>query len=88
MSDVVYVGIRLPKTLLERIERYEEQQEAKNPGLELSRTDAVKMLLTQALNLVEQEPPAPVQKKAPEASSPKKQAKPPTSPHRTKKERA
>jgi hypothetical protein len=43
------IAVRLPNELLDRITRYAEHLVAKHPGLQISRTDAVRMLITQAL---------------------------------------
>lgn len=72
-EETTQIGLRLPNRLISRLTQYAEKQEAKIPGLTVSRTDAIKMLLTQALNLDDQEkPPANKPKKAPRANSTKK----------------
>ncbi len=43
-------GFRLPTELVERLDAYAERLRAEHPGLSLSRTDAVRELLTFALD--------------------------------------
>lgn len=47
------VAFRLPDSLLERLDRHVKRMDAENPGLEFSRADAVRSLLTRALDTVE-----------------------------------
>ncbi len=46
-------GVRLPVTLLERLDALTAKWMADNPGVSLSRSDAVRMLLVRALNAEE-----------------------------------
>jgi hypothetical protein len=46
------VGFRLPEALVERLDRYAEAR-ARELGLEVTRTDAARMLLTAALDSAE-----------------------------------
>lgn len=41
---------RLPHDLLERIDRYVERKNAETPGLAFTRADAIRVLLTKALD--------------------------------------
>lgn len=47
------VAFRLPDGLLKRLDRHVERMTAENPGLEFTRADAVRSLLTRALDAVE-----------------------------------
>jgi hypothetical protein len=47
------VTIRLPVSLLARVDAYRDQLNRERPGLDSTRTDAVRMLLTLALASVE-----------------------------------
>lgn len=58
------IAVRLPNELLDRIARYATTLEAKNPGLQISRTDAVRMLVTQALELHEAQEAPPKKAKS------------------------
>lgn len=44
-------AFRLPEDLVERLDAYAKQVERENPGMTVSRADAVRMLLTRALDL-------------------------------------
>jgi hypothetical protein len=59
-EETTLVAIRLETSLLERITRFAEKLEANNPGLKVSRTNAIKALLTRALNQeeIDTEPPS------------------------------
>ena len=54
------VGFRLPDSMLERIDEYVARLAKVQPGVGVSRTDAVRALLLRALDVVEREqrPPA------------------------------
>lgn len=47
------VAFRLPDGLLKRLDRHVERMNAENPGLEFSRADAVRSLLTRSLDAIE-----------------------------------
>lgn len=47
------VAFRLPNKLIERLDRHVERMCADNPGLDFSRADAVRSLLTRVLDEVE-----------------------------------
>lgn len=47
------VAFRLPDSLITRLDRHTERMTKENPGLEFSRADAVRSLLTRALDQVE-----------------------------------
>jgi len=47
------VAFRLPDGLIARLDRHTERMTKENPGLEFSRADAVRSLLTRALDQVE-----------------------------------
>jgi len=47
------LAFRFPKVLIERIDRYATRLSNEHPGLEFSRSDAVRTLLTRALDEVE-----------------------------------
>ncbi|MBI5493757.1 MAG: hypothetical protein HY904_01955 [Deltaproteobacteria bacterium] len=44
------VGIRLPEELVARLDQHVERMRAAQPGLEVTRADAVRVLLTKALD--------------------------------------
>lgn len=46
------VAFRLPADILERVDRYADKLARENPGMRVSRSDAVRMLLTRALDQV------------------------------------
>jgi hypothetical protein len=46
----VQVAIRVPEDLLERIDEYAQRISEATPGLTLTRADAVRMLMTKALD--------------------------------------
>jgi hypothetical protein len=50
VDDSKVVGFRLPQVLLDRIDAFGAQFSAANAGLEISRSDAVRLLLTRALD--------------------------------------
>ena len=45
--------MRLPDSLIERLERFAEQMRAEQPGVAVSRTDVVRLLLTRAVEDVD-----------------------------------
>ena len=47
------VAFRLPESLLKRLDRHVQRMEHSNPGLTFTRVDAVRSLLTRALDEVE-----------------------------------
>ena len=49
----VQVAFRLPESLVERIDRHVERMNGANPGLDFSRADAVRSLLTRSLDEIE-----------------------------------
>ncbi|MBT3218230.1 MAG: hypothetical protein HN348_04010 [Proteobacteria bacterium] len=49
------VAFRLPTELVERLDRHAERLRQKNPGIRVSRADAVRLLLWKALELVDKE---------------------------------
>lgn len=62
-EEKIQTGFRLPKDLLARVEGYVKVLEASTPGLRHSRTDAVIVLLTKALDQAEQENTSPQKNK-------------------------
>lgn len=52
-DEGVQLAFRIPKTLIARIDRHAERLSKANPGLEFTRSDAVRTLLTRALDEVE-----------------------------------
>ena len=48
--------MRLPDSLLERLERYAELMREGQPGVAVSRTDVVRLLLTRAVEQVDGTP--------------------------------
>lgn len=55
VEDKIQIGFRISKDLLTRVDGYIKILEASTPGLRHSRTDAVIVLLTKALDQGEQE---------------------------------
>lgn len=47
------VAFRLPDSLVKRLDRHVERMTAENPGLDFTRTEAVRSLLTRALDQIE-----------------------------------
>ncbi len=43
-------AFRLPESLIDRLNRYAERLRRERPGLEVSRADAVRLLLSRALD--------------------------------------
>jgi len=52
-DKTVQVAFRLPARLLERLDRHAERLSKLHPGLEFTRVDAVRTLLTRALDEIE-----------------------------------
>jgi len=52
-DDSSMVTMRFPKPLLEKIDRFIKTFEKDNPGLKISRADAIRMLVTKGLGLRE-----------------------------------
>lgn len=44
------VGVRLPVTLVERIDSYAEELTSERPGIRVSRTEAIRFLILRALD--------------------------------------
>jgi predicted DNA-binding protein len=49
----IQLAFRLPDSLVARVDAYAKRLNATTPGLDVTRTDAVRALLTQALDRVE-----------------------------------
>ena len=45
-----YTGVRLEQNLLDRVAEFARQVEIGNPGIEVSRSEAIRILLTYALD--------------------------------------
>jgi hypothetical protein len=54
-TKTTQVALRLPKKLLERLDEHAKRMSAAMPGLTFTRVDAVKSLLTKALDEAEAE---------------------------------
>ena len=52
-EETTQLAFRLPKSLLARVDAYAKRLNAATPGLDVTRTDAVRTLLTQALDRAE-----------------------------------
>ena len=52
-TKTIQVAFRLPEELLERIDAYADRLSKATPGLTITRADAARMLLTQALDAAE-----------------------------------
>jgi len=52
-DKTIQVAFRLPPNLLDRLDRHVVRMNAENPGLEFSRADAVRSLLTRSLDALE-----------------------------------
>lgn len=50
MTKTTQTAFRLPNDLIERLDRYVDKLNADSPGIELSRADVVRMLLTKGLD--------------------------------------
>jgi len=53
MTMTEQTAIRLSEELIERIDRFRKDKEKENPGLEISRSEAIRMLLTKELDFQE-----------------------------------
>lgn len=53
------VAFRLPDKLLARLDKHVQRLNRESPGLDLKRSDAVRMILTRALDGAEREPRKP-----------------------------
>ena len=53
MNNDRQVAFRLPSVLVDRLDAYAERLRQENPGIRVSRADAVRLLLTRALEAVE-----------------------------------
>lgn len=53
-EQLVTVAARLPKSLADRLDAYTNERAREEPGLRLSRSDAVRVLLIKALGAAEQ----------------------------------
>lgn len=71
LGETTQRAIRLPVTLLERLERHAERMRGRNPGLSISVADAVRTLLTAALDREEAAEPEPERESRP-ASKPRR----------------
>lgn len=63
MNNSKQLAIRLPLDLLNQVDRYTEHMNTLHPGFEVSRADAVRVLLFKALEL-EQMPVEPAKSKS------------------------
>jgi hypothetical protein len=54
-SETTQTAFRLPRDLLERLDRHVDRVNANSPGLDMNRTDVVRMLLTKGLDEAERE---------------------------------
>jgi hypothetical protein len=52
-EETVQLAFRLPGSLLARVDAYAKRLNAATPGLDVTRTDAVRALLTQALDQID-----------------------------------
>lgn len=52
-SPSLQVCVRLSRELVQRLDAHRDRMQAKNPGLAIARADAVRVLLTLALDEVE-----------------------------------
>lgn len=50
------IPFRLPVDLITRLDKYAEQMKAEQPGLQVTRADALRVLLTDALDRAEARP--------------------------------
>ncbi len=48
-EDTIQVGVRLPVSLVARIDAYAQELSEERPGIHVSRTDAIRVLLLRAL---------------------------------------
>ncbi len=54
-TKTTQTAFRLPPDLLERLDRHVDRVNADSPGLDVNRTDVVRMLLTKGLDEAERE---------------------------------
>jgi hypothetical protein len=54
-DETVQLAFRLPASLVARVDVYAKRLNAATPGLDVTRTDAVRSLLTQALDALKVE---------------------------------
>ena len=57
MVAKTFTGVRFPDDLLERIDAFAERVQREQPGLEVNRAMAIRMLVTMGLELAEQKKP-------------------------------
>ena len=50
MSEIPVVSVRLPQDLIDRVDDFVREQERKNPGMRVERSDGIRMLLVRALD--------------------------------------
>jgi hypothetical protein len=50
------IPFRLPADLIKRLDKYAERMQAKQPGLQVTRADALRVLLIDALDRAEARP--------------------------------
>lgn len=65
-EPLLQVAVRLPESVIERIDAYVEKRRASLPGVQLTRADAIRFLLLRALELADVENGEP-QRKNPRA---------------------
>jgi hypothetical protein len=54
-AETIQVGFRMAKELVDRIDEYAEYMDKQNPGMKMSRADAVRILVTRALDETDKE---------------------------------
>jgi hypothetical protein len=64
-EPTLQTAFRLPESLIKRIDAHAKRMETENPGLEFTRVDAVRSLLTRALDQIEATLPAATGKSRP-----------------------
>ena len=62
-EETAVVSIRLPIDLVRRLDRYADELRAVTPGVNVTRTDAARAILTRALNA--SKPTRPARRKTP-----------------------
>ena len=55
-SPMKVIPFRLPADLVKRLDKHAERMQAEQPGLQVTRADALRVLLTEALDRVEAKP--------------------------------
>jgi len=55
-SPMKVIPFRLPTDLVKRLDRHAERMQAEQPGLQVTRADALRVLLTEALDRAEAKP--------------------------------